>query len=283
MQERRPSIRNTPKAAPAGPAASPSRSAAGPTAATTAIEKAIDLLFYLHATGGARGVSEIGRALGVPKSSAHRLLASLARRGLVEQDDKGRYRPGIALLALGLGALEREPLAAAARPILERESEATGETAFLTVARRGRIFVLDKSEGASFLRVAPSIGVEVPVHATAVGRLHLAFAPDSVVLAKEPWPAFTDATPVQRAQLEREVEQARRRGWAENRDGWIQGLTVVAAPVLVGSRMFGCFVIAAPTFRVKDRDLAQLAKRVQQAAADIAGRLQLNGNGRVPA
>jgi len=271
MRERRSEMRN-------GSAPSP----AGPAAATTTIEKAIDLLFYLHATGGARGVSEIGRALGVPKSSTHRLLASLARRGLVEQDERGRYRPGIALLALGLGALDREPLAAAAHPILERESEASGETAFLTVARRGRIYVLDKSEGASFLRVAPSIGVEVPIHATAVGKLHLAFAPDSVVLGKEPWPVFTDSTPVKRAQLEREVEQALRRGWAENRDGWIQGLTVVAAPVLVASRMFGCFVIAAPTFRVKDRDLAQLAKRVQQAAADIAARLQLKGNGHVP-
>ncbi|MBI5504500.1 MAG: IclR family transcriptional regulator [Deltaproteobacteria bacterium] len=251
-----------------------------PAAATTTIEKAIDLLFYLHSAAGARGVSEIGRTLGVPKSSAHRLLASLARRGLVEQDDNGRYRPGIALLALGLGALEREPLAAAARPILERESEATGETAFLTVAKRGRIYVLDKSEGASFLRVAPSLGSEVPVHATAVGTLHLAFAPETVVLGKEPWPGYTHATPVRRAELERRVERARQRGWTENRDGWIPGLTVVAAPVLLGSRMLGCFVIAAPTSRVDDAELARLAKRVRQAAGDIAARLQLDGNER---
>jgi DNA-binding IclR family transcriptional regulator len=294
MQERRPDIRNTavpagstPRATRARPASDPtaqrSLAPATPAAATTTIEKAIDLLFYLHATGAARGVSEIGRALGVPKSSAHRLLASLVRRGLVEQDDNGRYRPGIALLALGLGALEREPLAAAARPILERESEATGETAFLTVAKRGRIYVLDKSEGASFLRVAPSIGSEVPVHATAVGKLHLAFAPESVVLGKEPWPGFTEATPVHRAELERNVERARRRGWAENRDGWIPGLTVVAAPVLVASRMHGCFVIAAPSSRVGEADLARLAKRVQRAAGDIAARLQLQENGHRPA
>lgn len=238
------------------------------------VEKAVDLLFFLHASGEARGVSEIGRELGVPKSSAHRLLASLGRRGLVEQDERGRYRPGIALLALGLGALEREPLAAAAHPILERESEATGETAFLTVARGGRIVVLDKREGGAFLRVAPTIGSEVPVHATAVGKLHLAFDPASVTLAPEPWPAFTGHTPPTRAELEREVARARKKGWASNRDEWIPGMTVVAAPVLRRDRMLGCFVIAAPSSRVETGRLATLAGRVVAAAADIAARLE---------
>ena len=241
---------------------------------TGTIEKALDLLFFLHASGGARGVSEIGRALGVPKSSAHRMLAALGRRGLVEQDELGRYHPGIALLALGLGALEREPLAAAAHPILERESEATGETAFLTVARHGRIVVLDKREGGAFLRVAPTIGSEVPVHATAVGKLHLAFAPDSVALPAEPWPAFTGQTPSARADLEREVARARKRGWATNRDEWIPGMTVVAAPVLLRERMLGCMVIAAPSSRVDAAHLTALASRVVKAAADIAGRLE---------
>lgn len=255
-----------------------SRRAAAPATRREAsggtVEKAIDLLFFLHAGGGARGVSEIGRALGIPKSSAHRLLASLSRRGLVEQDEFGRYRPGTALLALGLGALEREPLAAAAHPILERESEATGETAFLTVARRGRIVVLDKREGRAFLRVAPTIGSEVPVHATAVGKLHLAFAPDSVALPSEPWPTFTGQTPSARADLEREVAKAKKRGWATNRDEWIPGMAVVAAPVLLRDRMLGCMVIAAPSSRVDGTHLAALASRVVGAAADIAARLE---------
>lgn len=241
---------------------------------TGAIEKALDLLFYLHSCSGPRGVSEIGRELGVPKSSAHRLLASLGRRGLVEQNELGRYQPGIALLALGLGALEREPLATAAHPILERESEATGETAFLTVARAKRIIVLDKREGRGLLRVAPTIGSEVPVHASAVGKLHLAFAPESVTLPLEPWPVFTGQTPSTRADLERAVRQAKKRGWATNREEWIPGMTVVAAPVLLRERMLGCVVIAAPSSRVNSAQQTALAARVVQAAADIAARLE---------
>jgi DNA-binding IclR family transcriptional regulator len=90
------------------------------------VEKAVDVLFHLHGESGPRGVTAIGRALGLPKSSTHRLLSALGRRGLVERDERGRYRPGIALVALGLGTLEGEPIVAAARPVLEEAAHSLG-------------------------------------------------------------------------------------------------------------------------------------------------------------
>jgi DNA-binding IclR family transcriptional regulator len=248
--------------------------------ASSTVDKAIEVLFELHAADSACGVSELGRSLGLGKSTVHRLLSSLGRRGLVERDERGRYRPGIGLLALGLGVLEREPIAAAARPLLERESAATGETAFLTVARNLRIIVVEKAEGAALLRVAPPIGSEVPLHATAVGKLQLAFGPDRVRLPPEPWRAFTARTPRRWRALRPQVERARRRGWAENRDEWILGLSVVAAPILVGEAMAGCFVVAAPTTRVASSDVAGLAERVKAAAAEVARRMLAGGSNR---
>ena len=55
------------------------------------VEKAIEVLFHLHRESAAQGVTSIGRSLGLPKSSAHRLLSALSRRGLVEKDEFGRY------------------------------------------------------------------------------------------------------------------------------------------------------------------------------------------------
>ena len=135
------------------------------------IDKALDVLFHLHGEAAPQGVTAIGLALGLPKSSTHRLLAGLGRRGLVERDSRGRYRTGFALVALGLGALAREPVVAAARPVLESGADELGETVFLVGARAGRLLVLDKAEGSGFLRAAPRVGAEVPVHATAVGKL----------------------------------------------------------------------------------------------------------------
>ncbi len=54
------------------------------------VERAVDVLFHLHGESEPVGVTAIGRALGLPKSNVHRLLASLARRGLVERDERGR-------------------------------------------------------------------------------------------------------------------------------------------------------------------------------------------------
>jgi DNA-binding IclR family transcriptional regulator len=208
----------------------------------------------------------------MPKSSAHRLLAALARRGLVERDDGGRYRPGIGLVALGLGALEREPVVMAARPELEAEARRLGETAFLVAARAGRLLVLDKAEGTGFLRAAPRIGAEVPVHATAVGKLFLAFGPDQVAEppALEPFTARTSAT---REALARQVARARERGFAENREEWIPGLAVLAAPIVAHGRLQGAVAVAAPVNRFEALGRDALAERVVAAAARTAARL----------
>ena len=99
------------------------------------IDKALDALFLLGADGSARRLADIARALAMPRSSAHRILAPLVRRGLVERDGDGRYQVGLGLMALGLGAARREPLAHAAKPVLETAAADLGETFFLVVAR----------------------------------------------------------------------------------------------------------------------------------------------------
>jgi IclR family acetate operon transcriptional repressor len=241
--------------------------------ATSSIEKALDVLFHVAGAGSA-GVSEIARALALPKSTAHRLLAALGRRGLVERDAGGRYKPGLRILALGLGVLEREPVVAAARPVLESEAEAIGETLFLTAARAGRIVVLDKAEGTGFLRAAPRVGSEVPVHATAVGKLQLAFAPGDVALPEGAWPRFTPRTPTSRRALEREVARARKRGWAENREEWMEGLVVVAAPVIAAGRMQATLALAALSVRLPAAKTERVAKRLVAAADRIGARLE---------
>ncbi len=244
------------------------------------VEKAIDVLFYLHRQHGAQGVTAIGRALGLPKSSAHRLLAALGGRGLVERNERGQYRPGMGLVALGLGALEREPVVAAAMPVLEEEAEALGETVFLVGARAGRLLVLGKAEGTGFLRAAPRVGDPVPVHATAVGKLFLAFGDGAVAVPEGELERFTGRTRISAAALEREVRRARERGFAENREEWIPGLAVIAAPVLrsvpgePGQRMAAALAVAAPAARLEELGPAEVAARARAAAARVAAHLE---------
>ncbi len=243
--------------------------------ALTSLDKAIDVLEHLHDAGAARGITEIANALAVPKSSAHRLLKTLVRRGFAEQEAAGRYRVGPALIALGLGALDREPIAALARPVLEAEASAIGETVFLVAPRGRELIVLDKAEGQGFLRAAPKVGQVVPVAATAVGRLAMAFDPARFPLAENPPVAFTAVTQLSADGVAAAIARARAEGIAMNRGEWIDGLSVVAAPVLGAGEspaFLGAVAVAAPSARLDALGPYAIAQRTLAAARVISQR-----------
>ncbi|MCH2187772.1 IclR family transcriptional regulator [Myxococcota bacterium] len=247
---------------------------------TGTIEKATDVLFFLHRQPSGSGISEIGRALDIPKSSVHRLLAALASRGLVEKDNAGRYRTGMALVALGLGVLEREPIVQVTRPILEQLALSVGETCFLVAARGGRLRVLEKAEGTGFLRAAPQVGAEVPHRVTAAGKLYLALNPEALS------PQTNGHFPLEPVPNEevRDADLGRIRihehGLAWNRDEWIAGLSVVAGAVYMGERMVGALALALPSPALAERDAQALEQQVKAAAEEASSRL--SGLGRVP-
>lgn len=245
---------------------------------TAAIERAFDVLFHLHEARAPLGVSAIARSLGLPKSTAHRLLGVLVRRGLVEKDEAGLYRPGMALVALGLGVLERDPLVAAARPVLEEEARSLGETLFVVGARGGELVVLDEVQGTGLLRAAPTVGARVPVHATAAGRLFLAFAPEKLRKPRYPLEAFTDRTPVAKDALDARVDEARRLGHATNVGEWVPGLAVVSAAIrTTDGTMVGALALACAQERFAELGGDRLAEQLRQAAARIARRLEGKG------
>lgn len=236
------------------------------------IDKALDALFLLSERPHALRLIELARELGMPRSSAHRILAPLVRRGLAEQDGEGRYRAGFALMALGLNVASREPLATAAKPVLESAAADLGETFFLVVARAGRLLVLEKAEGNGFLRAAPRLGAEVPVHATAVGKLYLAYAPQLVSV--DELTRYTPATVRNRKALNAEVERVRTQGWATNIDEWQAGLTVAAAPIMSQGRLQGAVALATVTARFTAIGIATATRRVVHAAEGIALRIE---------
>ncbi len=210
----------------------------------------------------------------MPKASAHRLLRELQFRNLVKQDDRGMYGLGVGLLALGLGASRAEPLVRVARPILQNAAARVGETFFLVAERAGELVVLDKAEGAGFLRISPRIGAQIPVHATAVGRLYLAFAPERVQLDESRLTSFTRRTPSTPTKLRRSVAQVRRDGVAASDEEWVQGLSAVAAPVFFAGRLLGAVVVACVAPRYKELGPASLIQAVTRASQQLANELE---------
>ena len=236
------------------------------------IDKALDALFLLSERPRAVRLADLARELGMPRSSAHRILAPLVRRGLAEQDSDGRYRAGFALMALGLNVASREPLASAAKPVLESAAAELGETFFLVVARAGKLVVLEKAEGNGFLRAAPQLGAGVPVHVTAAGKLYLAYAPEQVEF--ETMERYTAASLRSRKALAAEVERVRAQGWATNIEEWQPGLAVAAAPILSHGRLHGTVALATVVARFTAIGLTTAIRRVVHAAEGIALRIE---------
>jgi IclR family acetate operon transcriptional repressor len=227
------------------------------------VAKAARVLDALHRVQGAATLAALASSLDMPKPTLHRLLTSLCAHDLVEQHGDGRYALGVGLVRLGLSALAVDPFVRVARAELEREAHLFGETFFLVGARAGRLFVLDKVEGTGLLRAAPGVGTEVPADVTASGRLYLGLAP---ALLRE----SNETRRVPRRAIERAVGQ----GYDLNQGEWIAGLTVVAAPVVALSRMFGTVACAGSAAQLSGARLDEAVRRTKRVSARVVSALE---------
>ena len=240
------------------------------------VEKAVES--PLPPARRARGAGRDGRS-GAPSACPSRAPTACwprsARRGLVERDERGRYRTGMGLVALGLGALEREPVVVAARPVLEEEAERLGETVFLVAARAGRSGCWTRPRAPDFCARRRGSGSEVPVHATAVGKLFLAFAEETIPLLPGRSRALHTETRTDRRDLAAEVEQApepRVRGEPRGVDPG--AVRVVAAPVIANARMAAAVAVAAPTARLEALGPERVARTDRRRRGPRAARLE---------
>jgi DNA-binding IclR family transcriptional regulator len=198
-----------------------------------AVERALVVLDAV-ADAGDVGTNELARRTGINASTVSRLLATLASRGLVRHvEETGRYRLGARLVQLGGAALAGLDLRELARPVLAALAAETGETTTLSVPGEPDAITIDFVQSAASVQSVARLGRPSVAHATATGKIVLAFG-DSALPAG-PLRAFTDRTITDRAVLEDEVAGARARGYAEAAGEREDDLNAIAAPV-VGSR-----------------------------------------------
>jgi DNA-binding IclR family transcriptional regulator len=179
---------------------------------------------------GEAGTNEISRRTGINASTVSRLLSTLVAGGFVEHlPESGRYRLGAHLIRLANHAVSQIDVRALARPHLAALEEETGETATLSIPGEGEAvtvdFVVSRATVASVARIGrPSVP-----HATATGKVMLAFAPTARFGAElEP---YTDRTITSSKRLMRDVAAVRERGWAEAVKEREIDLNALAAPI----------------------------------------------------
>ena len=137
------------------------------------VDRALGILEVLARSGEA-GVTEIAAELGVHKSTAFRLVATLEAHRLVEQTvDRGRYRLGVGILRLAGATTARLDLVQEARPICRQLAADTGETVNVAVLSESSALYLDQVAGSSALQPHNWVGQHIPLHATSNGKVLL--------------------------------------------------------------------------------------------------------------
>jgi IclR family acetate operon transcriptional repressor len=216
------------------------------------VARALALLEELRDSERGLGVNELARRIGVNASTASRLLSTLETAGMVERNGQGPYRLGLGLVSLADRVLSRLDLQALARPLLVELMERTGETATLSLPGEREAITVDSVPSRSSVVSMARLGRPSVPHATAVGKVMLAFGGGPVPPERD-LVAFTDRTITDRIALAAEIEAVRERGY-----GMVFGerevdVNSIAAPVFDRTGSLAAILgIQGPAARLQD-------------------------------
>jgi DNA-binding IclR family transcriptional regulator len=224
------------------------------------------------------GVGEIARRLGVHKSSASRLAATLAAAGYLEaaDDRPGRYRLGAKLLRLAAVAVDGDTVVRVAVPILDRLVERSGETGHIATLDGTEVVTIAVVDGWRSVRMHSTVGKRSPAHATAIGKALLAALPDDEVARRYAGvglPRRTPRTLRTVGGLVDHLAEVRERGFALDAEELEPGLRCLAAPVVDHTGTAAAAVgLSGPADRMAEATDA-LARDVRATAREISGAL----------
>ena len=247
--------------------------------AIQSIERAAAMLRLLGSTDRPLGLNELAAALDLPRPTAHGIVRTLRDVGFVDQDvTSSRYRLGSALRELGRGGWDRHDLRARAMNWADSLAGSTGLAVHLGVASRGAVRLVHHVFRPDGTPQRIRTGEEQPLHATALGKCLLAFAPVATPPARDldlqPW---TGRTCVSVTALEAQLALARRRGWASDTGEYESGTGGAAAPLRAsGGIVVGAIGVVGPVedlYGLGGELRPWLAEHLVAAAREIAAAL----------
>jgi IclR family acetate operon transcriptional repressor len=249
------------------------------------VARATQLLDVLAGSDTPLGVNELARRIGVNASTASRLLATLQDAGLVTRTDGGPYRLGLKLVTLSDRVLAGLDVRALARPLLARLVAETGETATLSLPGETEAVTVDFVPSPSSVVSMARVGRPSVSHATAAGKVMLAFAGrevagGEVVSARPEWAgpgsltAFTARTITDPGELAAELDAVRARGWAEAVGEREADLAALAAPAFGRHGELAAILgVQGPVSRLPAAARRTLREPLLVAAADLSAAL----------
>lgn len=213
------------------------------------IERAAAVLRVLGSAGRPLGLAELAAMLDLPRPTVHGIVRTLREVGFVDQDrDTGRYRIGAGLRRLDGDGWDHHELRARAMNWADSLAGSTGLAVYLGVPDDGAVRLVHHVFRPDGTPQRIRTGERLPLHATALGKCLLAFAPVAVPPQRElALPPYTGRTCTTRAALQAHLAVTRRRGWATDVGEHRVGVGAVAAPLRASGRLVvAALAVAGP-------------------------------------
>lgn len=232
------------------------------------VDRAVEILEVL--TDGPATVGAMAERLDVHKSTASRILSSLADHGLVEKSPtSGAYSLGFALVRFASAVTRRMDLSETAQKLCDEVSAALKLTANVAVLDEVYAVNVSQAVGGGLLAPRHYVGLRTPGHATSSGKLLLAHDDDAASAALsgvlEP---HTERTITDPEALRTELAAVRDQGWAASNEEWEQHITAVAVPLrLHDGRVEATLTVTGPTHSLPPEHFAEVAAHLRTLAA----------------
>ncbi len=241
------------------------------------VDRAITVLEILAREGSA-GVSEVAAEIGVHKSTAFRLLAALEERDLVEQNtDRGKYQLAFGILRLASSIPARIDLVRQSRPLLDALAADLDETINIAVVREHYAVNVQQAMGTAAVASQNWVGQLTPLHATASGKVLLAYMPAEqadAIIREAGLPRLTPHTITQRTVLDAQLAEVRDSGFATAHEELEAGLNASAVPIRDHTGSVVAAVSASgPAFRFDDAEIKRTADALKETGARISHRI----------
>lgn len=237
-------------------------------------DRVLRAIEVFHESTGDLSLSDIADRLSLPKSSVHRLLATLIDHNFIERDPlTRRYRLSIRLFEIGAGIIRERGLQSVAYPVVKDLAHTTGETCHLAVLSGTEVVYIYKVDGASSITMSSHMGGRAPCYATSIGKVLLAWNEEELFarLIASGLKSYTNNTITDPGRLMQELEMVRLRGYACDLEEFEQSLRCIAAPVRDHfGRVIAAIGIAGPGWRLSDSRLDELAQVVMEAGSALS-------------
>ena len=256
----------------------PSKESLRASGQVQSLSRALKLLNALSYHAQGLSLSEVASEVGLPNSTAHRLLTTLQNERYVRFDtERSVWLIGVQAFRVGTAFVRSRDMVAIARPYMRRLMEQSGETVNLAIADRGEVIYIAQVETQKMMRAIAGPGGRAQMHCSGVGKALLAFndaATSERLMGGMELRRETANTLTTALDLKRELEHIQARGYAIDNEENAIGLRCVAAVIYDehGSAM-AALSVSGPTARIQDQRIPLLGNAVAGIAAEITAEL----------